>query len=242
MAVESGSTQQSLKAAFQDLEKDLQNIHPPSKKPSRKSDEKYQEEITYLDLEQRKRQYRLDEAHVRGIEQDQEDRERYTRRIFWLMVGWMGIVLGIIIATGVKVPNPKTPTLPSSNLDWVSIGLLVAILCLGIGQIVNRGVTARLIETACKANWRSWIGFSAWVLIPIAALIVVVVRSASPAANPAPLSAWISAFDLPEAVVLVLIGSTTANVFGLFVIVARYLFPRKKDDRSLPPRQRARLI
>jgi len=46
------------------------------------------------------------------------------------------------------------------------------------------------------------------------------------------LTAWIIAFDLPEAVLLALIGSTTANVIGLFVIVARYLFPKTESDNG----------
>ena len=34
-------------------------------------------------------------------------------------------------------------------------------------------------------------------------------------------------FDLPQPVLLAAIGSTTANIIAVFVIVARYLFPGK---------------
>lgn len=35
---------------------------------------------------------------------------------------------------------------------------------------------------------------------------------------------WVS-FDLPDSVLLALIGGTTANVIGLFYVVAKHLFP-----------------
>jgi hypothetical protein len=41
-----------------------------------------------------------------------------------------------------------------------------------------------------------------------------------------PITAWISAFELSENVLLLLVGTTTANVIGLFAIVAKYHFPR----------------
>lgn len=40
---------------------------------------------------------------------------------------------------------------------------------------------------------------------------------------------WLVAFDLADGVLLALIGGTTANVIGLFLVVARYLFPRRNN-------------
>lgn len=37
-------------------------------------------------------------------------------------------------------------------------------------------------------------------------------------------------FFLPEGVILAIIGSTTLNVLGIFVIVTHYLFPQQGDD------------
>jgi uncharacterized membrane protein YhaH (DUF805 family) len=36
-------------------------------------------------------------------------------------------------------------------------------------------------------------------------------------------------FKLSDSVLLAAIGSTTANILGIFYIVARYLFPKRKD-------------
>lgn len=40
------------------------------------------------------------------------------------------------------------------------------------------------------------------------------------------------AFDLPNSVLITVIGSTTATVLGIFVIVTRYLFPTAKSIPS----------
>jgi hypothetical protein len=36
-------------------------------------------------------------------------------------------------------------------------------------------------------------------------------------------------FKLSDSVLLAAIGSTTANILGIFYIVARYLFPKRND-------------
>ena len=42
---------------------------------------------------------------------------------------------------------------------------------------------------------------------------------------------WVDSYFKPsENVMLALIGSTTVNVLGLFIIVAKYLFPSHKQD------------
>jgi hypothetical protein len=43
-------------------------------------------------------------------------------------------------------------------------------------------------------------------------------------------------FSLPDAVLLATIGGTTLNVIGIFIVVARYLFPRRPEE--LPMRER----
>lgn len=37
-------------------------------------------------------------------------------------------------------------------------------------------------------------------------------------------------FALPDSVLMLLLGTTTANVIGLFIIVANYLFPKNARD------------
>jgi hypothetical protein len=44
-------------------------------------------------------------------------------------------------------------------------------------------------------------------------------------------------FFLSEAVLLATIGGTTLNVIGIFIVVARYLFPRRPEE-ELPMRER----
>lgn len=38
-------------------------------------------------------------------------------------------------------------------------------------------------------------------------------------------------FDLSDGVLITLLGTTTANIIGLFFVVARYLFPDSKADK-----------
>lgn len=78
-------------------------------------------------------------ADLKGHERDIENRGKYTSRLYWLMVGWMGAVYAVIVLSG--------------------------------------------------------------------------------------LTAW--GFKLSDAVLIALITGTTANVIGLFVIVARYLFSKR---------------
>lgn len=43
-------------------------------------------------------------------------------------------------------------------------------------------------------------------------------------------------FTLPDSVLMLLLGTTTANVIGLFIIVANYLFPKNaRDLLDFPP-------
>ena len=65
----------------------------------------------------------------------------------------------------------------------------------------------------------------------IAVLLIVVATSVS-VANPCWWPEWMPTIKfckLSDAVLLALIGTTTANVLGLFVIVARYLFPESNE-------------
>ncbi|MBA4028091.1 MAG: hypothetical protein C0475_02940 [Planctomyces sp.] len=83
--------------------------------------------------------WKKEAADLKGHERDIENRGKYTSRLYWLMVGWMGAVYAVIVLSG--------------------------------------------------------------------------------------LTAW--GFKLSDAVLIALITGTTANVIGLFVIVARYLFAKK---------------
>lgn len=108
------------------------------------------------------------QAELDDFKSEVENRRVYTSRLFWLMVAWITVVLGILIATGIEAP-------PS--------------------PVDNAGAAA-----------------------------------ASPPASLAPepgVAHWIGAFKLSDAVLMTLIGGTTANVIGLFLVVAAYLFPRR---------------
>lgn len=45
---------------------------------------------------------------------------------------------------------------------------------------------------------------------------------------PGSLLNWLFSFELSDAVIMALVGGTTANVIGLFYVVARYLYPSDK--------------
>ena len=64
------------------------------------------------------------------------------------------------------------------------------------------------------------------------AVLAVVVATSVSVANPCWWPEWMPTIKfckLSDAVLLALIGTTTANVLGLFVIVARYLFPESNE-------------
>ena len=68
---------------------------------------------------------------------------------------------------------------------------------------------------------------AAWLI----AVFAVVVATSVSITNPCWWPEWLPTIEfckLSDAVLLALIGTTTANVLGLFVIVARYLFPDAK--------------
>jgi hypothetical protein len=53
------------------------------------------------------------------------------------------------------------------------------------------------------------------------------------------LSPW-HIFNLDRAVLLAVVGGTTVNVIGIFIVVARYLFPRRPDEMRLLQERRPR--
>ncbi|MBC7773133.1 MAG: hypothetical protein H7210_11595 [Pyrinomonadaceae bacterium] len=98
-------------------------------------------------------------AELEDFKQEVANRSRYTSRLFWLMVGWITVVLGILVATAVETPSTYAD--PASG-------------------------------RAPGVFWE-----------------------------------WIGAFKLSDPVLMALIGGTTANVIGLFLIVTTYLFPKR---------------
>lgn len=136
---------------FLNLDAIKPEVPPP---PATACDNLAQEEFD--DYRKQEQKARLDD-----LQAEVENRKRYTTWLFWLMVGWMVVVLGIILLAGLKYPElRKDETGAFVPLHWYD---------------------------------------------------------------------WLVAFDLPEGVLLALIGGTTANVIGLFLVVARYLFPRRTN-------------
>lgn len=84
-------------------------------------------------------------THLRGLEQDIDERKKYANRIFVLVAIWLAVVVVVLVADGIRWP-------------WMA----------------------------------QYIGF-----------------------------------DLPEAVLMALITTTTGGVVGILLIVARYLFPQR---------------
>lgn len=84
-------------------------------------------------------------THLRGLEQDIDERKKYANRIFVLVAIWLAVVVVVLVADGIRWP-------------WMA----------------------------------RYIGF-----------------------------------DLPEAVLMALITTTTGGVVGILLIVARYLFPQR---------------
>lgn len=71
----------------------------------------------------------------------------------------------------------------------------------------------------------------AWMVCVLAILVASgIARPEQPEGRDLAWHDWLVSFELSEAILLALIGSTSANVIGLFVIVARFLFPRDGAD------------
>jgi len=74
------------------------------------------------------------------------------------------------------------------------------------------GLLALLVLSAFQPPFTGLDEFEGWDLIWVAG------RSVN----------WVFSFQLSDAVLMALVGGTTANVIGLFVVVARYLYPSDK--------------
>jgi len=183
-------------------------------------------------------QSRREIADVRALEQRYRDRERYTHRLFWLMVLWMAVVLLIVLACGVRQPDFRVPTIPATVFDFLMLLVVAAGVSLVVRDVERRMAVARIIDcfrqvmitssagaAPAPGRVRPWLG-----LLGVGTLVAIVyfmvrARAVSAAAS---VATWLVAFDLPDPVILALIGSTTANVIGLFVIVVRYLFAERE--------------
>lgn len=93
-------------------------------------------------------------------------------------------------------------------------------------------------EAKARKWYAKWI-FRLTVLWMTAVLAVLVFSGIEPpshrmsvAGEPLPIDQWdwIAAFKLDNSVLIALIGGTTANVIGIFIIVANYLFPKRTKD------------
>lgn len=237
---EAGSPEHRKAAAsfWADLDTALKKIQPPSHAPSSKEDERARAEREFLDSEMQKLHMREEAARVRGVEDYLENRRRYTSRIFWLMVAWMAAVILIVIAYGINAPPKDSPALAMPHTDWVVVVLLLATLAMGLALLVSRGPLDRLTAMGRDRNWmtswRAWVMIATWTAFPVVSLATICIRPIGRRAcdtqqsEAVPLVAWVIAFELPENVVLALIGSTTANVIGIFLIVVKFLFPGQK--------------
>ena len=160
-------------------------------------------------------------------------REAYTHRLFYLMVGWIGIVLLLLALTGVHFPDAE-PTFVGSWAWWawgIVITLLVLVL---LGLIWPRTTSKDSQRSVATKKWWWIYGFACVGVLGASALGAFL--GSRPTAKGSAVSPswsildWMAAFHLSDAVLLALIGGTTANVIFLFVVVARHLFP-KHDGR-----------
>lgn len=164
------------------------------------------------------------------------------------MVGWIAVVLLVVVASGVK--QPSTPPSTESVLPWWTwLVVVVLLVFVALGLWLPRELKAPVKKQGEESRWkRVWASISCiprtWLILPglgvaiIVASCIVAYRAPLGTTTPPPagwkFSEWVVAFELSDTVVLALIGGTTANVVGLFYIVARYLFPRRDnggDDR-----------
>lgn len=81
-----------------------------------------------------------------------------------------------------------------------------------------------LTDLEWRINSRGWLTPSLFALVVgyLACVLLIVITDAS-----------CSVFSVPESVLTVMIASGSANVIGMFLIVARYLFP--KDSHLQTP-------
>ncbi len=193
------------------IESDLSGIRADIEQGGTEPDEETKSELQDYGTQREKQERQAYQDYI-------EARKLYMPRIFWLMVVWMGVVLAVIVVSGIHVPLDQAPLLPS--WFWWALRLAVpASLAVGLGIWSTRHWALRV-----EVRWSWW----ARRIVDVAGVAVASIGLTILATSPL-LWQWLAAFELPEPVVLALIGGTTANVIGLFLVVARYLFPRQDN-------------
>ncbi|MFN0131233.1 MAG: hypothetical protein ACKVW3_01675 [Phycisphaerales bacterium] len=196
---------------------DLDAIRPETPPQAGSNDPLAQAGMKSDQAEQLKHAFEVQRLRNRGV---------YTSRLFWLMVVWMVAVLGIIIATGIK--TPATPSGRGNDWSWwmwVLLAVVFVLTSLGAWWPVVKGTwIGRLL---LQRPTRLGLCVAAVTMVCLSVIVARLAISSSPrsSADGWSLMEWVVAFELPEAVLLALIGGTTANVIGLFLVVARHLFP-----------------
>lgn len=183
-------------------------------------------------------QSRLRKSHADDREQEVRNRGVYTGRLFTLMVVWMSVVLSIVVVSGIKSPpNPPTPNHDWPWWAWWTVVVLLAGVVLGLWiprrkkqRATNKAKAAR------RARLRYVVHFALAIGVVICTSLITVVSADSDLKDPSSsgwsFMEWVVSFELSEPVLLALIGGTTANVIGLFLVVAGYLFPRRSKDSA----------
>lgn len=86
--------QRSGSEAYIDLLNDLENFDTPRLDPD-DFDEIYQ-------LEKDHAQVSTEQAHLRQLLQNIDERKKYANRIFWLVCGWLSFVGAIVLGAGIQ--------------------------------------------------------------------------------------------------------------------------------------------
>lgn len=173
---------------------------------------------------------RFKDLALKSQEQSFQDRIKYTRRLFWLMLAWMVAVLVVVVAAGFNTPTREIPSNVAFPIDLVAVVLSLLLISIVYGNRSCSGWIGAQLNRITKSHGiqNEWIRWCIETLLPFALLLYIAIRLSFQTNL---ILSYLSGFVLPTGIVITLIGSTTANVIGLFVIVVKYLFP--KDQQTL---------
>ncbi len=165
-------------------------------------------------------------------------RIRYAWCIFSLLICWLGVDLVVLFANAMGALNAKVLFICVSSLGGAWVGNMILYSLWGRQNIKDVKSYYTLTDVAQRIDfeekniqlrlWRSVRG--SWGCVVGALIGLVVGHSVSRCWWPFGESSV--QFHLSDPVIMTLIGSSTASVIGVFLIVLHWLFPHEDEEKE----------
>lgn len=178
---------------------------------------------------------------LQSLKDDTANRSRYISRLFAFLTIWMSVILVVVVLSGIKEPTSAT----SDEIKWpfrlgglfavagaMAYIVLIRLLLRAwrhkeLSEVPKDGVPEEIERCPRHLIYALWSVVAVFVAIA-SGLGYLSLRHGGHKGWP--LYEWIVAFELSDPVLLTLIGATTANVIGIWLVVANYLYPKRPGD------------